>query len=153
MSRLARPVTVTAFVPASPDELFAYVSDTRNDPEWCPNVGDVEQTEGQGVEVGAKFRFVQTVEAGRRTLESDVVAEVTALDHRSISWRVVDRFQEREIQLEVAPDGDGSRVRQTTVAQFHRPPGITRWLYPMLAKRTFRNQFRQLAETFQSPPN
>jgi hypothetical protein len=149
MTRLARPVTVTAFVPASPDELFAYVSDTRNDPEWCPNVGQVEQIEGEGVEVGAKFRFVQTVDAGRRTLESDVVAEVTALGDRSISWRVVDRFQERDINLEVMPEGEGSRVRQTTLAAFHRPPGITRWLYPILAKRTFRDQFRHLVETFQ----
>lgn len=148
MSQVARPVSVTVFVAAPPDEVFAYVSDTRNDPAWCPNVGQVSQIEGDGVEKGAKFRFEQTVETRGRSLHSDVVAEVTELGVRSIAWRVVDRFQERDVQLDVVPDGDGSRVRQTTVAAFHRPPGLARWVYPMLAKRTFRDQFERLAEVF-----
>ncbi|MGD2044361.1 MAG: SRPBCC family protein, partial [Acidimicrobiia bacterium] len=122
----------------------------RNDPDWCPNVSDVTQIEGDGVERGAKFRFEQSVTTRGRSLESDVVVEVTELDDTSIKWRVVDRFQEREIQLEVVPEGEGSRVRQTTVAAFHRPPGLARWAYPMLAKRTFKDQFERLAEVFRS---
>lgn len=148
MSHVARPVTVTVFIPAPPDDVFAYVADTRNDPEWCPNVGEVAQIEGEGVERGARFRFVQTVTTRGRTLDSDVVAEITELGDRSIAWRVVDRFQEREIHLDVVPEGEGSRVRQTTIAAFHRPPGLARWVYPMLAKRTFRDQFERLAAEF-----
>lgn len=148
MSYLARPVTVTVSIPAPPDEVFAYVSDTRNDPEWCPNVSEVTQIAGDGVEVGARFQFVQKVSTRGRTLESDVVADVIELDHLMISWKVVDRFQEREIRLEVLPEGAGSRVRQTTLAAFHRPPGLARWLYPILAKRTFQGQFEHLKRVF-----
>lgn len=145
MSHLVRPVTVSVYVPAPPDAVFSYVSDTRNDPEWCPNVGEVTQVAGIGVELGARFEFLQTISSRGRELESDVSVEVTELDELSISWEVVDRFQERKIQLEVIPEGEGSRVRQTTLAAFHRPPGLARWFYPMLAKRTFKDQFERLA--------
>lgn len=141
---------MTVSIPAPADEVFAYVSDTRNDPEWCPNVGEINQTVGDGVEVGAKFRFEQTVTARGRSLVSEVEAEITGLGDRSIAWRVIDRFQEREIQLDVVPEDDGSRVTQTTVAAFHRPPGLARWVYPILAKRTFRDQFERLAAVFRS---
>lgn len=150
MSYLVRPVTVSVFVPAPPDEVFAYVSDSRNDPKWCPNVGQVTQVAGDGVELGARFQFVQTVSTRGRELRSDVVAEITELDERSIAWKVVDRFQERKIRLEVTADGEGSRVRQTTLAAFRRRPGLARWVYPLLAKRTFSDQFDRLARTFAS---
>ena len=148
MSHLSRPVNVSAFIHAPPERVFAYVSDTRNDPEWCPNVGAVTQVAGDGVEVGARFQFRQTVSTRGRNLESDVVAEVIELEDHSISWKVVDRFQERKVDLHVAPEGEGTRVRQTTLAAFHRPPGLARWVYPMMAKRTFEDQFARLADLF-----
>jgi hypothetical protein len=141
---------VSAFVPAPPDQVLAYVSDTRNDPEWCPNVGPVTQVGGSGVEVGARFEFIQTVSTPRGVLESPVTVEVTAVGDDRITWQVKDRFQEREVQLEVSADGDGSKVTQTTSAVFRRRPGVARWFYPFLARKTFRDQFAHLAERF--PP-
>lgn len=135
-------------IPADPDTVFSYVADTRNDPEWCPNVTDVTQTAGDGVAVGSRFTFHQLVEARGRTLESDVEVEVTDLDERTIGWRVEDRFQTREVSLRVTPDGEGSKVTQTTAATFKRKPGIAKWVYPMLAKRTFKDQFSRLAAHF-----
>jgi len=143
-----RPITVSARVPGDPDRAFSFVSDTRNDPLWCPNVTNVEQTSGDGVEVGATFRFHQSLEARGRSLESDVEVEIVELGDRWIVWRVEDRFQVREIRLEVSAADRGSNVSQTTRAAFKRAPGITKWLYPMLARRTFRDQFRDLAEHF-----
>lgn len=144
----ARPVTVSMYIPADPDTVFAFVADTRNDPEWCPNVTDVEQTTGDGVAVGSRFTFHQVVEARGRSLESDVEVEVTGLDRHSIGWRVDDRFQTREVNLRVDPDGEGSKVTQTTTATFKRKPGVAKWVYPMLAKRTFKDQFARLAAHF-----
>ena len=136
-------------IPVGPDEVFEFVSDTRNDPEWCPNVTDVRQTSGEGVAVGSAFAFHQTVEAGGRQLESDVEVEVVEVGERSIRWRVEDRFQTRDIRLTVAPDEDASTVSQTTTARFKRKPSlVTRWAYPRLAKRTLKDQFRHLATHF-----
>lgn len=148
VSYRARPVTVTARVPAPVDVVFDFVSDTRNDPLWCPNVSDVEQVEGSGVTVGSRFRFHQTVEAGSRTLESDVQVEVVGLGERAITWRVEDRFQKREVELTVDRHGETSVVSQTTTAVFKRKPGVARWFYPWLARREFRNQFDRLAQHF-----
>jgi hypothetical protein len=149
MSHLFRPVTVSFAVAAPPEEVFEFVADTRNDPIWCHNVSDVEQTAGEGVDVGSRFRFHQTVETGGRTLESAVDVEVVEMGEGAITWKVGDRFQEREVRLEVVPDGEGSTVRQTTVAGFRRPPGLARWLYPMLARKTFKDQLERLAEHFE----
>jgi hypothetical protein len=141
-------VKVSAEVPASADRVFTFISDTRNDPIGCPNVSEVVQTAGEGVEVGSKFRFHQVIEASGRTLQSDVDVEVLEIGERSIRWRVEDKFQVRDVLVAVTEAGSGSEVTQTTSAAFKRKPGMTKWLYPMLAKRTFRDQFHHLSEHF-----
>jgi uncharacterized protein YndB with AHSA1/START domain len=140
-----RPVTVSTYVPASPETVFEFISDTRNDPIWCPNVTEVIQVNGVGVGVGSAFRFHQSVEMRGRALESDVDVEIVELGERSIRWRVEDRFQIRDVRVEVSPEDEGSLVEQTTIAIFKRKPGIAKWLYPMLARRTFKDQFQRLA--------
>jgi hypothetical protein len=146
MTHPVRPVTVRAVIPAPPGEVLAFVADTRNDPEWCPNVESAELVEGDGVSAGSVFRFRQHLDTpGSKRVEFD--GEVTIADRtdRSIRWRVSDRFQERDITLTVEPYFDGTRITQVTHATFLRPPGLGRWLYPLLARRTFRDQFAQLA--------
>jgi len=144
------PVTVATYIPANADTVFAFVADTRNDPVWCPNVTDVTQTAGEGVEKGSAFRFRQAVETPGRTLQSEVDIEIVEIGDRSIRWRVEDKFQLRDIVVGVTPDGTGSRVTQTTEAAFKRRPGIAKWFYPLLARRTFRDQFSRLERHFSS---
>ena len=144
-----RPVTVSEHIPAPAHEVLAFISDTRNDPLWCPNVDSVEMTSNGPIGVGATFRYSQHLDrpgAGRVSFDGDV--EVTALDDRSITWRVTDKFQERTITCVVEPDAEGSIVTQTTVAAFHRSPGVAKWLYPVLARRTLKDQLRHLRGHF-----
>lgn len=148
MSYTLRPVRVTALVPAPAEEVFAYVADTRNDPEWCRNISDVEQLAGNGVEVGSRYRFHQVVEVQGRQLESDVEVEVLSIGDGVIEWDVNDRFQSRHVRLSVEPADGGSNVVQETTATFKRKPGLARWVYPRLARRTFRRQFEDLAARF-----
>lgn len=146
MTNPVRPVTVRAVIPAPPGEVLAFVADTRNDPEWCPNVESAELVEGDGVSPGSVFRFHQHLDTpGSKRVEFDGEVTVVERTDRSIRWRVSDRFQERDITLTVEPHSDGTRITQVTRASFHRPPGLGRWLYPFLARRTFRDQFAQLA--------
>ena len=146
MSVTIRPVRVSALVPAPPDEVFMFVADTRNDPEWCRNVTAVVQLAGEGIDVGSRFRFHQAVEMRGRRLESDVEVEVLSIGDRTIEWSVDDRFQTRHVTLAVTPAKEGSRVTQQTTATFKRKSGLAQWLYPFLARRTFRDQFAELAE-------
>ncbi|HSK06590.1 MAG TPA: SRPBCC family protein [Acidimicrobiia bacterium] len=141
-----RPVEVTARVGAPADLVFAFVSDTRNDPLWCDNVESVEMLAGEGIEVGARFRFHQHLDRpGGHRLQFDVDLEIVSLGEHEITWLATDRFQQREITLRVEPEGQGSTITQVTRASFHRPPGLARWLYPRLARRVFARQFRSLA--------
>ncbi len=145
-----RPVTVHAVVPASPDAVFDYIADTRNDPEWCPNVDAVSQVAGKGVDVGARFAFDQTVEVRGRKMQSTVEVEVIHIDAHTITWRAEDRFQVREVTVIVEPHPDGSKVTQRTEPNFKRKPGLmVVLLYPVMARKTFRDQFRRLANHFQ----
>jgi hypothetical protein len=79
-----------------------------------------------------------------------VDVEVIEVGERSIRWRADDRFQTRDITLWVEPDGAGSRITQETAASFKRKPGMTRWLYPALARRIFKKQFEDLAAYFET---
>lgn len=145
-----RPVEAAADIAAPAEVVFAFVSDTRNDPLWCDNVETVEMLAGEGIEVGARFRFHQHLDRpGGQRLQFDVDLEIVDLDERMITWRATDRFQEREITLRVEPAGQGSRVTQVTRARFRRPPGLARWVYPRLARRVFARQFRSLAARFE----
>jgi len=144
-----RPIRVTTHVAAAPEEVFAFVSDTRNDPLWCPNVERVELVEGEGVAVGTKFRFHQHLDPpGRERIHFDAELEVIEFGDNSITWLASDKFQTREINLMVEPDADGSKVTQVTKATFHRSPGLARFVYPRLARRIFGEQFEHLAAHF-----
>jgi hypothetical protein len=144
-----RPIMVSALVTAAPEEVFAFVSDTRNDPLWCPNVERVELVEGEGIAVGTRFRFHQHFDPpGRERIHFDVDLGVIGLGENSITWLASDKFQTREITLTVEPDGAGSKVTQVTKAAFRRSPGLARFVYPRLARRTFGEQFEHLAEHF-----
>lgn len=144
-----RAVTVSGEVPAPASEVLAFISDTRNDPMWCPNVDSAEMTSDGPIDVGSTFRYTQHLDSsgrGRVSFAGDV--EIVALDDRSIRWRVTDKFQERTITCVVEPSGNGSRVTQTTKASFHRSPGLAKYAYPLLARRTLKDQLRHLRSHF-----
>jgi hypothetical protein len=139
------PVKASAHIPADPDQLFAFVSDTRHDPEWCENVETIEMVEGDTILPGARFRFHQHLDRPGDRIQFDVDVVVVELGDRFIRWRAEDRFQVRDITLSVEPEGTGSRITQETRPVFKRKPGMARWLYPALARRIFKKQFRDLA--------
>jgi hypothetical protein len=146
----ARPVSVSAHIPAPPDVVFDFVSDTRNDALWCENVETVDLVEGSEIEVGTRFRFHQHLDRpGADRMQFDVEVEIIEMGDHSIAWVAKDRFQKREIRLSVQPDGEGSRITQVTRATFLRPPGASKWLYPLLARRIFTKQFRDLRAYFE----
>ncbi len=106
--------------------------------------------DGDSVDVGSRFRFHQHLDrAGGKRIEFDVDVEIVQLDDRSVRWHVTDRFQDREIEITVEAQGEGSRITQVTQAAFHKSPGLAKWVYPLLARRTLKGQFRHLAAHFE----
>lgn len=145
-----RPVEVSARIPAPPEELLRFIAGTRNDPLWCPNVETVDLVDGDSVDVGFRFRFHQHLDRpGGKRIGFDVDVEIVQLDDRSVKWLVSDRFQDRDIEITVEPQGEESRITQVTQASFRKSPGLAKWVYPLLARRTIKDQFRHLAAHFE----
>lgn len=144
-----REVTASAVIPADPAAVFDYVADTRNDPEWCPNVESAELVSGDGTAVGSVFRYHQHLDTpGAKRAQFDGETTIVGRTATSIRWKVTDRFQERDVTVRVEPHKAGTKITQVTKAAFVRPPGIARWGYPLLARRALRAQFRGLAQRF-----
>ena len=149
MSHPVRPVTGHAIIPAPPAVVLDFIADTRNDPLWCPNVESAALISGDGTSVGSVFRYHQHLDSpGTKRTQFDGETTIVARTADSITWRVTDRFQERDIVVTVAPHPEGTSITQITRAAFKRPPGIARWGYPLLARRVLRDQFRSLARHF-----
>lgn len=144
-----RPVTANAIIHADPKTVLDYVADTRNDPEWCPNVESAELISGDGAEVGSVFRYHQHLDTpGAKRAQFDGETTIVERTDTSIRWKVTDRFQERDVTVTVEPHPAGTKITQVTKAAFHRPPGIARWGYPLLAKRALSAQFDSLVRRF-----
>lgn len=62
--RIARPV----------EEVFEFVADPRNDPEWCPPVREIRQVSGKYPKLGAEYEMV--VKPG--PIETKGTFEITA---------------------------------------------------------------------------
>jgi carbon monoxide dehydrogenase subunit G len=109
---MALEVTASAIVPSSPDDVFALLSDTARYSEWVTGTDAVTRTDGPARE-GSTYDEI-----------NPVLGPWKAKTH----WRVVEHEAPRrsrhktgdiplsshfEVVMEVAPEGDASRVTMT----------------------------------------
>jgi uncharacterized protein YndB with AHSA1/START domain len=95
------------------DEVFAFVSDPMNDPEWCGYVKAAEQTAGDGPAVGARYREMHDPRPGKAV---PLELEIRELDP---PLRMVLFEEDFAAQLHVtyeldALDADRTRITQTS---------------------------------------
>jgi uncharacterized protein YndB with AHSA1/START domain len=109
------------------EEVFAFLADPTNDPQWRAGVLDIRLRSGSGqgavYEQGVKGPF------GRR-VPADV--EITALEpNRLIGFRAVAGPVRPEGRYELEPSATGTRVRFTLSCS---PSGAKRLMTPMVTK-------------------
>jgi hypothetical protein len=66
--RIEKTVTIAR----TRQDVWAYISDLRNDPEWCEKVDSVEQTVGDGPGLGAKYRVMHRPRPRKPAVALDV---------------------------------------------------------------------------------
>jgi len=118
------------------DEVFAFLGDPENDPQWRSGVLDLKRVSGSGI--GA--RYTQGVKGpGGRRISADI--EITELTPgEAIAFQTVTGpVRPRGRYLLVAADG-GTRVRFELEADVK---GLKRLIAPMVQK-TMNNEVRQL---------
>src|SRR5262245_45263180 len=92
-----------------PHDVFAFLADGENDPQWRPGVADVKRESGEGS--GAVFRQGVKGPMGRR-VDADYRLTEYAPD-RTLAFEVIAGPVRPHGRYELSPDGDGTRVRFT----------------------------------------
>jgi len=125
------------------DEVFNYVTDSRNDPEWCPPVLEIEQLTKTGPEIGAKYSMV--VKPGPKQAEGSF--EITDLDRNShavykgendmVRFKYSYRFSENE---------NSTTIRMTSEVD---PKGVWKLFTPIIrssSRKVAAEEFTNLKE-------
>lgn len=143
-----RPTKVRIRLPLTSKDVFNYISDPRNDPEWVDTTPRVDQVDGDGPVVGAVYEYDQTV--GR-----DVTGTITITDIAAPSWMafcVEDPLRVSRVEYHLRPTkrGDGCIMEQCSFA-WYRSSRLRRWwMRPMvrfMVRRQLNKQLRMLRDT------
>ena len=99
--------TVSIVVKSNPEQVFDYIANLENAPEWVPDLVSMRQTTSG--EVGVGTRYSETVKMGKR--ESEAELEVTEYDRPNLFAHNGEggpvRFTAR---FTVTPDGNGTKI-------------------------------------------
>lgn len=135
-----RQVTVRGTVDATPEQVFDFLLDNRNDPRWCPMATEVELVEGQPG-VGAVYRYLQAQGPGRPPVPAWM--RTTVADRpRRLEWDNADRGMPYHAVIELTAQGSGTRVTHTNRVAL--PSGVQQALWWTIASVVLRVQQRQL---------
>jgi uncharacterized protein YndB with AHSA1/START domain len=93
------------------EEVWDYIADLRNDPQWCDKVRSVEQVEGGGPGPGARYVVMHRPIPMRKAKELAVTIEEFDPPHR-MRIREEDEDGVFDVTYELEPAGDGTRLTQ-----------------------------------------
>lgn len=142
---VTRAIRVRARLPGRIEEVFAFISDPRNDPKWVDTTPRVTQTKGKTPKVGALYTFHQTV--GRPV---DGTIEITEMDPpRFMAFRVQDPMREYRVTYHLRTRGAGVHLTQTSYPKLFIHLGWKRWFIGMFTRKQLRKQMRMLREALQ----
>ncbi len=109
------------------DEVFAFVADPLNDPEWCLTVRDPQQVEGDAPAVGAEYRFMHKPGPVKY---APITVRIMELDPpRRFKARSEDAQGFYEYRYELEPVDGGTRITHRTESHF---TSLLRFIAPLL---------------------
>jgi uncharacterized protein YndB with AHSA1/START domain len=129
---IARPV----------DDVWAFISDARNDPHWCDKVESVGQVAGEGPGPDAGYSVMHRPVRLKKPKELAVTVEEYAPPSR-LRLREEDDDAVFNVTYELEPAGGGTRLTQHDRIEWKIP----RFQYPIarrIVSRDIANQFAAL---------
>lgn len=117
----------------SPEEVFAFVSDVRNDPQWHTDILDAQLTEGGSISDGAVFAVKFTPFMGQS--EGTVTVSEFEPPRRIVLKGRMGKMLPT-VTLTVEPQSGGARFTRRVDMQ---PPGVMRLMTPLM-KGMFRKR-------------
>jgi uncharacterized protein YndB with AHSA1/START domain len=138
----AAPVKIerTITIARTPDEVWDFIADMRNDPRWCPKVVSVEQLAGEGAGPGTKYRVMHQPRPRRPPVELSV--DVVEFERpRRMRVREEDRDGVFNVLYLLEPADTGTRLSQIDEIDWKVSP----LLYPIARAMVSRDLARQFA--------
>lgn len=127
----------------SPEEVFDYLVDLRNELEWNPGVQSMEKITDGPISVGTKYR-------AKWKQSGTIIVECTRFD-RPRGWSYANGGPVSvNLDITLVPHGDGSRLEARFDA---RPHGWFRLVFPvflLVMKRQERNNMANLKQALES---
>ena len=109
------------------DDVFAYVADPRNDPEWCPKVLSVADTSGSGPGPSARYDVVHRPVPVLSRRQMNYVCLGWEPPNR-IDWREDDSTDVLHVTYMLDDLGQSTRMTQRSRAELAAP----RVLHPLM---------------------
>lgn len=117
-------ITSTTLIDRTPEDVFDYCVDLRNELDWNPSVESMEKVTDGPVGVGTRYRA-----KWKQSTQLDV--ECTAYD-RPHTWTYVNGGPVAVIlTIRLSPEGDGTRLEATFDAT---PKGMFRLVFPIFVQ-------------------
>lgn len=110
------------------EEVFAFLADAENDPQWRPGVLDISRVSGEGV--GTLYRQGVKGPMGKRVPADIQVTELRPND--VIAFRAVEGPVRPNGRYELSPEDGATRVRFSLDAEVG---GLKRLMAPMVQKQ------------------
>jgi uncharacterized protein YndB with AHSA1/START domain len=142
--RIEKTITIAREV----GDVWEFVADARNDPQWCEKVVSVEQLAGDGPGRDARYRVMHRPRPFKPAVE--LTMDVVEFDPpRRLRWREEDADAVFDVLYELKPDASGSRLTQVDdidwkIGQLALPIGR------LMVSRDIRRQFRSLKRLLES---
>ena len=103
------------------EDVFAFVSDPRNDPAWCERVEWCRQVAGEGAEIGANYE-ARHRPSGYPWPHVRRIEVIAADPPRSIRWQQADHLARFDITYELtAMDRARTKLRQIDEIRWRLP--------------------------------
>jgi uncharacterized protein YndB with AHSA1/START domain len=130
-------------IAASPDAVWAVVSDPRNDPSWCRKVKKVDP-DGEG-----RWRVTHKPVPLRPPMEMAVVRKQAEPPSR-LTLRQEDRASVFDVEYRLEPSGAGTRFTQVSTFEWKRLPRLLQGTFARGVRRDVRGQLRALKRQLES---
>jgi uncharacterized protein YndB with AHSA1/START domain len=130
----------TTEIARPPEEVWAFIADARNDPQWCHKVESVEQISGEGPGLGAKYRALHRPRP--RKPPSELIIEVLEYDQpRRLRWREEDEDGIFNVVYQLESTESGTRLSQIDDIDWN----ISKLALPIARLMVSRDMAKQLA--------
>jgi uncharacterized protein YndB with AHSA1/START domain len=142
--RIEKTITIATAV----KEVWDFVADARNDPQWCEKVVSVEQLAGDGPGRDASYRVMHRPRPFKPAVE--LTMEVVEFDPpRRLRWREEDADAVFVVLYDLAPTTSGARLTQVDEIDWKiRTAALP--IARLMVSRDIRRQFRSLKRLLES---